>query len=88
MFDISIIYRQSPVKTLDINCYSTMTVERIRNILHFYDGMIILVNTKPLCIGMAWLPFQKFQRRQFLYFINPYFKKSSVNFSAMFALVK
>ena len=26
--------------------------------LHFY-GMIILVKTKPLCKGMAWLPFQK-----------------------------
>ena len=26
--------------------------------LHFY-GMIILGKTKPLCIGMAWLPFQK-----------------------------
>ena len=26
--------------------------------LHFC-GMIILVKTKPLCMGMAWLPFQK-----------------------------
>ena len=26
--------------------------------LHFY-GMIILVKKKGLCVGMAWLPFQK-----------------------------
>ena len=30
----------------------------IRPSLHFY-GMIILVKTKPLCRGMAWLQFQK-----------------------------
>ena len=31
----------------------------IRPSLQFY-GMIILVKIKPLCRGMAWLPFQKF----------------------------
>ena len=30
----------------------------IRPSLHFY-GMTILVETKPLCKGMAWLPFKK-----------------------------
>ena len=30
----------------------------IRPSLQFY-GMIIFVKTKPLCRGMAWLPFQK-----------------------------
>ena len=27
--------------------------------LTIFYGMIILVKTKPLCKGMAWLPFQK-----------------------------
>ena len=42
---------------------SSIGVENFQNnkrpSLHIY-GMIILVNTKPLCIGMALLPFQKF----------------------------
>ena len=33
--------------------------------LQFY-GMIILVKTKPLCRGMAWLPFQKLHNKMFL----------------------
>ena len=47
-------------------CFLTKKNRKLANIrpsLHFY-GMTILVKTKPLCIGMAWLPFQK---------ISPYF---------------
>ena len=37
-------------------------LSNIQPSFHFY-GMIIWVKTKPLCIGMALLPFQKFARK-------------------------
>ena len=40
--------------------------------LQFY-GMIILVKTKPLCRGMAWLPFQKDGKKTILLKIQSHF---------------
>ena len=39
-------------------CQKDKNLANIQPSLHFY-GMIILVKTKPLCKGMAWLPFKK-----------------------------
>ena len=51
----------------------------IRPSLHFY-GMIILVKKKGLCIGMTWLPFQKF-------WVNFVFESPSASYLWMYTCI-